>query len=806
MERMSYIASLWLLFFTFRGSLSEQAKPLLKTSGSDAKFEWTLLYRNISLFTVSLDGNLTLFYTSLSNPGNVYVDEKYTNRLNKSDIKLDKSVTFVLKNISAADAGRYICIEGLNSDPSIPDCGQMLVIIEPPDNVSVVAMGTPVAGGRFGLECHADSNSLPSDHGLKPTVLWQDGAGRSLANSGDKIEDNRLILSIERVDEGQQFTCKASDGLDVWSASSPPYILLPEYAPTEADVKFLPEQSIVTTFMGDSVEQTCQAACRPNCTLIWQKRFGEDYINETKDGILSLPGIQRDKHGVYRCLASNTHGSAFRDFIVDIQYAPSLQNVSVNGNAVDRASVMENEAVNMSCTFDSNPAPTVMWTSKENTSLMLQNDSFVLYQSHRVMQNGIPRILYTSYFFIAQTVCTQTGEYFCKARNPRDSVTDGTVNLFVKCMPRYTEGGGLSKLYIIELGKPLRINFQVVGYPSPTISRIISEDSNGVRALVSDEWSIKKQIDDKSPALTNFSLQLDATASKNFDHDYYLTIENNEGNMDLAFRLMERGPPKQPHNLTCIKSEESSILLSWQAGFHGGDSQRFVVEYQSFSEPRNEQWESVPVSFLQENIVDEGMAVQMTLTDLKPSTQYIIRVKAINIYGSTSSSVLTVSTTALQPSSAGAGPVVGGILAVVVIIGVCAIIIYLVIRRRRERLSSQDKGAAKPMLSSSEEDGKAGLYEPVALSTNSHSIPLNSINNNPGNHSGKTSQSAGDDLKKNQDGLIYADLDLRATSSERPVLGAQDRVNYETIDFTRTAPLPPSPEDIELREEDEELK
>lgn len=113
--------------------------------------------------------------------------------------------------------------------------------------------------------------------------------------------------------------------------------------------------------------------------------------------------------------------------------APSLQNVSVNGNAVDRASVMENEAVNMSCTFDSNPAPTVMWTSKENTSLMLQNDSFVLYQSHRVMQNGIPRILYTSYFFIAQTGCTQTGEYFCKARNPRDSVTDGTVHLFVKC-------------------------------------------------------------------------------------------------------------------------------------------------------------------------------------------------------------------------------------------------------------------------------------------------------------------------------------------------------------------------------------
>lgn len=54
------------------------------------------------------------------------------------------------------------------------------------------------------------------------------------------------------------------------------------------------------------------------------------------------------------------------------------------------------------------------------------------------------------------------------------------------------------------------------------------------------------------------------------------------------------------------------------------------------------------VLVLQENIVDEGMAVQMTLTDLKPSTQYIIRVKAINIYGSTSSSVLAVSTTGMR--------------------------------------------------------------------------------------------------------------------------------------------------------------
>lgn len=58
-------------------------------------------------------------------------------------------------------------------------------------------------------------------------------------------------------------------------------------APTEADVKFLPEQSIVTTFMGDSVEQTCQAACRPNCTLIWQKVMSKSVIK----GNLSLPNI-----------------------------------------------------------------------------------------------------------------------------------------------------------------------------------------------------------------------------------------------------------------------------------------------------------------------------------------------------------------------------------------------------------------------------------------------------------------------------------------------------------------------------------
>ena len=57
---------------------------------------------------------------------------------------------------------------------------------------------------------------------------------------------------------------------------------------------------------------------------------------------------------------------------------------------------------------------------------------------------------------------------------------------------------------------------------------------------------------------------------------------------------------------------------------------------------------------------------------------------------------------------------------------------------------------------------------------------------------------------QNQDGLIYADLQLANPRDSTPLPERKDAVNYECIDFTCKAPQP-DPDNIELASDEEEL-
>jgi hypothetical protein len=57
---------------------------------------------------------------------------------------------------------------------------------------------------------------------------------------------------------------------------------------------------------------------------------------------------------------------------------------------------------------------------------------------------------------------------------------------------------------------------------------------------------------------------------------------------------------------------------------------------------------------------------------------------------------------------------------------------------------------------------------------------------------------------QNQDGLVYADLDLAKARDSKAVPQRSDAVNYETIDFTKSPPLAdPDPDAIESASDEE---
>lgn len=110
------------------------------------------------------------------------------------------------------------------------------------------------------------------------------GLDENMRYANVNLHHLKIYLSLVSTKENKKFKLMAKLNISFYLFCKNFLVL---DAPTEADVKFLPEQSIVTTFMGDSVEQTCQATCRPNCTLIWQKVMSKSVIK----GNVSLPNV-----------------------------------------------------------------------------------------------------------------------------------------------------------------------------------------------------------------------------------------------------------------------------------------------------------------------------------------------------------------------------------------------------------------------------------------------------------------------------------------------------------------------------------
>ncbi|KAK7467741.1 hypothetical protein BaRGS_00037016, partial [Batillaria attramentaria] len=791
----------------------EEAEPALHTAGENVNLSWKLPVTDATVITVAKDNYTQTLFSGSTQEDRISTYSQYKDRVQVLPLYTG-SVSFTMKNVTASDAGRYVCFVDVG-DVKIPDCGQMLVIIDRPEEATVTATEAAVVGQDLQLECVAESTSLPTDHGLPLLVQWYDSSGLEVTGREDKVQvdgPHLLVRSIERHDEGLHFSCRAADGLDMWSANSEPYTLQPEYAPTESDIQLDPQRSQVEISSGSSVQQECSATCRPSCTLSWQKNDGGGYLTVKENGTLSLPGIQRDKDGTYRCLASNKHGKASQSLEIVVMYAPSLQSALVNGMEQTKARVTEGVRVNMTCLFDSNPAPQVTWYSmKDRNNPLVQRDLSA--QTPVISETGqVPRNTYISDFIIPGTECTHTNKYTCTAKNPLGAGIDGSIELIVVCMPRNTDGDlRLKSLYMSPVDQPLNIKFQVVAYPEPKIDRIISEDASGRRQL--EETGRWTQSSSKSPAypyLTTLTLRFPNPTLEFFDKTYYLHISNNEGSKPFAFLLRAKGPPKPPANLTVVSVSDRSVVLRFTPGFHGGKPQTFSVEYQLVTHDDNSSNNWVKVDTLFE-ATQNSDPLEVEITGLEPSSTYHFRVHAENEHGANTSAILLVETRAADASSASAGPIVGIVIGVLVLVVVVCVIVYIfVIKRRKDADEEEDGQTKEPMLAGEDDRGSSPSPQPGSLketdskgskNNNAHTGPVAEHNDS----SEKVAPPPEDGRPRNQDGLIYADLDLNKPSQATPPPERHDAVNYETIDFTRRAPTPPPPS-MELASDEEEIK
>ncbi|XP_035772151.1 B-cell receptor CD22-like [Neolamprologus brichardi] len=188
---------------------------------------------------------------------------------------------------------------------------------------------------------------------------------------------------------------------------SPGVTLLVTDAPIRPSVSVTLSGEIVE---GSSVTLTCSSDANRAANYTWYKE--DDQKPLSKDSQLIFSSIQSSDAGEYYCIAVNNLGTKRTGHnIIIVNYAPKLPSVSVSPSA----EIVEGSSVTLTCSSDANPAAQYTWYKN--------NDRKPLSESFRLGFNSIQS--------------SDSGEYYCKARNKLGMKTSRNKLLDVKYAPKF---------------------------------------------------------------------------------------------------------------------------------------------------------------------------------------------------------------------------------------------------------------------------------------------------------------------------------------------------------------------------------
>ncbi|PVD27511.1 hypothetical protein C0Q70_12673 [Pomacea canaliculata] len=169
---------------------------------------------------------------------------------------------------------------------------------------------------------------------------------------------------------------------------------------------FNPDKTSHTVQENANLTVTCAADCKPACDFRWTKQGAA----VAQGAVLSLPAVQRDQAGDYRCLADNVvHAPSSRVVTLTVLYGPSDVTLFPDVTELFPA---RGSNVSVKCSATCNPSCTYTW-----------------YKGARVVPS-------TSGVLMLSSLSTQdSGQYECKAANSIDPSSSRFVNILVKAGP-----------------------------------------------------------------------------------------------------------------------------------------------------------------------------------------------------------------------------------------------------------------------------------------------------------------------------------------------------------------------------------
>ncbi|XP_072013084.1 nephrin-like isoform X2 [Amphiura filiformis] len=309
--------------------------------------------------------------------------------------------------------------------------------------------------------------------------------------------------------------------------------------------------------------------------------------------------------------------------LLDVRYPAELGRPSKTPSQP----VEEGTELVLSVPADGNPAPIVVWR-KNGSPIELKS----------TYQDGISKVTFD------KIDRDEAGSYYCTSSNSiGDAVESISIDVVVHFPPTIVTDNRKTSA---NEGQTAYLNCEVDANPRPTITWY-KHDS--IEMEKSGRVSITEKLV-RSPYSSAFrvvsELQIRNIVADDYG-DYDCRVGNIVGVDDFNITLTGKTKPEPPYELMAKTLTATSVTLSWQPGFSGGESQWFVISYRS----------KETSSIIQ--IPDEIQEEQYTIDGLDPFQEYTFTVCSSNTLGKSEGGP-SISVTTLPESPGRPAPLGGG--------------------------------------------------------------------------------------------------------------------------------------------------
>ncbi|XP_076455301.1 hemicentin-1-like isoform X2 [Babylonia areolata] len=428
--------------------------------------------------------------------------------------------TLAIEAARLADAGEYTCTA---SNPAGEVSRDIRLTVNSPPRLPPTLSGYTevVEGNPVILPC-------PAVGSPRPHIIWtKDGVALSISELGVRfLEDGSLeIDDVEAADSGA-YQCLARNVAGNVSHIVDLKILVPPRL-TGPDGSYSPDPTKPTVLINTTVTMTCPVSrdTDPPPVLIWYKDNVPLRENDlggrlhVRNGGLSLTitEAQLVDEARYRCNASNVAGSVHKDFDLEVQVPPSINE---DNSSPTNQTVAEGQTAHIDCQVSGKPPPRVTWL-KEGEPLSPELDPNV-----RLVAEG-------RRLEILSAKVTDRGTYTCVGESVAGEVAkDFNLDVYV---PPSVENPGVAEEAEAVVGNDLRLNCPAFGIPLPRVmwfqQDVAIRTNSSKHVLENEGWTL-----------------LIRQATPEDARRYFCRAENIAGEAEKTFNVEILVPPKVTTN------------------------------------------------------------------------------------------------------------------------------------------------------------------------------------------------------------------------------------------------------------------